>query len=142
MYRYFVSSGLIFVFVGKIPGVEESCFGYFYHFFPVQPVGVVRRLVVIGMSVCVVPDDGDVAQGKRSIVTSSRGAVPGAVVRLQAQAVACNVLLQPVAEYGVGGGVEVDNVLRLLGLIVTAYHVEIEITFHLADERTALYKVF
>ena len=35
-----------------------------------------------------------------------------------------------------------DNVLRLLGLIVTAYHVEIEITFHLADERTALYKVF
>ena len=104
MYRYFVSSGLIFVFVGKIPGVEESCFGYFYHFFPVQPVGVVRRLVIIGMSVCVVPDDGDVAQGKRSIVTSSRGAVPGAVVRLQAQAVACNVLLQPVAEYGVGGG--------------------------------------
>ena len=80
-------------------------------------------------------------RGKRSIVTSSRGAVPGAVVRLQAQAVACNVLLQPVAEYGVGGGVEVDNVLRLLGLIVTAYHVEIEITFHLADERPALYKV-
>ena len=35
---------------------------------------------------------------------------PGAVVRLQAQAVACNVLLQPVAEYGVGGGVEVERV--------------------------------
>lgn len=103
---------------------------------------MVRRLVIIGMSVCVVPDDGDVAQEAKKHCHflpwggPRRGSpVAGASCSVQCPASASRRIR-------VGGGVEVDNVLRLLGLIVTAYHVEIEITFHLADERTALYKVF
>ena len=41
-----------------------------------------------------------------------------------------------------GGCVEVDYVLRLFGLVVTPYHVEVEITLYLFEKRAVLYEMF
>ena len=94
------------------------------------------------MAVGVIPDDGDAGTGERGIVTSAHGVVPGTVVGLQLQSVAGDVPFQPFAEGRMGGCVEVDYVLRLFGLVVTPYHVEVEITLYLFEKRTVLYEMF
>jgi len=94
------------------------------------------------MAVGVIPDDGDAGTGERGIVASAHGVVPGTVVGLQLQSVAGDVPFQPFAEGRMGSCVEVDYVLRLFGLVVTPYHVEVEITLYLFEKRAVLYEMF
>ena len=61
---------------------------------------------------------------------------------MQLQSVAGDVPFQPFAEGRMGGCVEVDYVLRLFGLVVTPYHVEVEITLYLFEKRAVLYEMF
>ena len=103
---------------------------------------MVRWLMIVGMTVGMIPDDRNAGQGERGIVTSTYRIVPRTIVGLQLQVVAGDILFKPIAESRMGGCVEVDHMLRSFGLVVTSYHVEVEIALYLFKERTMLYEIF
>ena len=103
---------------------------------------MVRWLMIVGMTVGMIPDNRNAGQGERGIVTSAHRIVPRTVVGLQLQVVTGDILFKPIAESGMGGCVEVDHMLRLFRLVVTSYHVKVEITLYLFKERTMLYEIF
>ena len=103
---------------------------------------MVAGLVIIRMCIRVIPDDGDVLQGERAIVTAADGAVPGAVVRLQLQVMLPDGVFQPLAEGRMRFRVEIDHVLRLVRPVVAANHVEVQVALDLLHEGAGLHEIF
>ena len=102
---------------------------------------MVRRLVIIRMSVSVIPDDGNVVYGKRSIVASSHRTVPRAVIRLQFQPVTGNVILEPLAQCRMCFRIEIHHVLGLFRPIVPANHIKIQIPFDILYKIAVLHEI-
>ena len=103
---------------------------------------MIARLVVIRMPVGVIPDDGDAYLGERTVVATAYRGIPWAIIRSEVQAVFLDIVLQPVAKHRVGLGVEINHVGRLRLVIITAYHVEVQVTFHVLDLRKRLHEGF
>lgn len=103
---------------------------------------MIARLVVIRMPVGVIPDDGDAYLGERTVVATAYRVIPWAIIRSEVQAVFLDIVLQPVAKHGVGLGVEINHVGRFRLVIITAYHVEVQVTFHVLDLRKRLHEGF
>ena len=57
----------------------------------VERLSLVAGLVVVGLSICVIPDDGHAVTGKRPLVASAYGVVPGPVVGMQTQLIAAYI---------------------------------------------------
>ena len=129
-------------FVGQVPSVEEGGSADVRQLLPVQAVGVVGRLVVVGMPVRVIPDDRDIPSGKGGIVASAHGPFPCAVVRLQAEALLGDVAPQPLSESRMGGGVEIHHVARMVFAVVAPYHVEIQVALDVLCKGAALQEGF
>ena len=93
------------------------------------------------MAVGMIPHDGDTQFGESTVVATSHRIVPWTVVRFQLQAVFLDVLFQPVAEGRCAFGVEVNHMFRFGFIVVAAYHVEVQVTFHFLDFRVSHGKV-
>ena len=133
---YEVAYRLIGFLVSQIPHVQECRAGDVCQFLPVNPVCVIRRLVVIRMGIRVIPNDGNILQSKRPVVAASYGAVPSPVVRFQFQIISGDGIFQPLTEHRMRLGIEINHVFGLLRFVITPYHVEVQVSFDLVYERT------
>ena len=57
--------------VGHVPEIQIGRAGDLDNFFVIDAVCVVRRLVIVGMTVGMIPDDGDVTFCERSVVAAT-----------------------------------------------------------------------
>ena len=99
----------------------------------VDGVRLVRRLVVVGLCVGVIPDDWHTLEVERALVAASNGVVPWTVAGVELERISVYVVLEPVAESGMSVSIEVYHVCGVLRLVVATHHVEVEIALHLAD---------
>lgn len=99
----------------------------------VDSVRLIRRLVVVGLCVGVKPDDGHTLEVKRALVAASDWVVPWTIAGIELERISVDVVLEPVAEYGMSVSIEVYHVCGVLRLVVATHHVEVEISLHLAD---------
>lgn len=99
----------------------------------VDGVGLVRRLIVVGLCVGVIPDDRHTLEVERALVAASDGVVPWTIAGVELERISVDVVLEPVAEHGMSVSIEVDHICGVLRLVVATHHVEVEISLHLAD---------
>ena len=98
--------------------------------------------MIVGVSIGMIPDDRNIFACKRPIVASAHRLIPRTIVRVEAEAIAFDIVFQPLSEGRMRLGIEVNHVLWVLGLIVSAYHVEVEVALYLRYERASLHKIF
>ena len=91
---------------------------------------MVARLMVIRMPVGMIPDNRDTYLCEGTVITPSYRVIPRTIIRCQIQVVFLDIVLQPIAESRVRLCVEINHMGRLRLVIVTADHIEIQISFH------------
>ena len=116
--------------VGHVPEIQIGRAGDLDNFFVIDAVCVIRRLVIVGMTVGMIPDDGDVTFCERSVVAAAYRTVPGTVIRLELQPVLLHIVFEPFTESGMGLGVEIDHMFRFRLVVVAADHVEVDVAFY------------
>lgn len=79
--------------VGHVPEIQIGRAGDLDNFFVIDSVCVIRRLVIVGMAVGMIPDDGDVTFRERSVVAAAYRTVPGTIIRLELQPVILHIVL-------------------------------------------------
>ena len=91
---------------------------------------MVARLMVIRMPVGMIPDNRDTYLCEGTVITPSYRVIPRTIIRCQIQVVFLDIVLQPIAESRVRLRIEINHMGRLRLVIVTADHIEIQISFH------------
>ena len=133
--RLFCFYRILIFFVGQFPEGEERCLGDVHHLRPVATFGMVARQVVVRMCIGVIPDDRNTQLGKSSVVATAHRLVPRTIVRVEFQTVSHDVVLQPFTEHRISFCIEVNHVLRVGFVVVTANHVVVQVTLYLTDFR-------
>ena len=113
-------------FICKPPGAQKGSAGDVGHLFIINLVGRVRRAMIVGVSLGVIPHNGYSVFCEISIVAAACGVVPRTVIGDKGETAHLHILFQPIAEERIRGSVEIGE---MLGVIyrATAYHIKVDI---------------
>ena len=92
---------------------------------------MVRGLVIVGMAIRVIPYNRYAHAREGAVVATSDRVVPRPIVGCQIEVIGLDLLLQPIAKLRLRLRVEIDHVVGLRLVVVTADHIEIEVALHL-----------
>ena len=91
------------LFIRQVPHIQERGLRDVDQLVPVDAFGMIARHVIVRMCIGVVPDDGNVALRKRTVVTTTDRLVPRTIVGRQVQVILLDVMLQPFAKSDIDG---------------------------------------
>ena len=93
-----IREALVFRVIREMPCCEERGTRDVGQLGIVDGVRLVRRLVVVGLCVGVIPDDRHTLDVERTLVAASYGVVPLTIAGVELERISVDVVLEPVAE--------------------------------------------